>query len=319
MITENRTASRSATTAAFPHGSSLDRYLAEISHHPILTREQEGELASEARAGRRQALNRLVECNLRFVVKIASEYHYLGLPAEDLISEGNLGLIEAARRYDPARGTKFVSWAVFWIRKAIREFIYDHLHSVRLPASQVKRIQLFRVIEEELTNEFGRPPTRGELKKRLPKHLKQIDPIHRYGIRCTALDEPTSDEQPVTLGDVLEDSSQDTAEERLLNQEAAQHFKSLFEQLDEKQQSVVTWRFGLDGEKRLTLDAAAKRLGCSREWVRIVEGRALRRLRQLFAMSEWRTAQAAAEVRAVQVSLRSTLNVEHSNDFDHAA
>jgi RNA polymerase primary sigma factor len=282
--------------------STLSRYLSDIREIPILSQEAEAALGRRIQTGEKAALEQLVEANLRFVVSIAGEYRNLGLPFEDLINEGNLGLIEAAQRFDPERGAKFITWAVWWVRRAIRNALSDQSYVVRLPVSQLKRMREVRATERELTRELGRRPTREEMAAKLPRKLAHVDPIHRHGIRISSLDFSAPDEQRDTLAETLPDHSLVSVEHRLLDEEQTENLSALYEKLPDPLRSVIAWRFGLDGEPPQTLSEIGRRIGRSREGVRLIEGKAIEKLRRLFDASK------IAERRLL-----------HSNDFDHAA
>jgi RNA polymerase primary sigma factor len=282
--------------------STLARYFSDIRKIPILTQEQEAELGRRIQAGDEEALERLVEANLKFVVSIANEYRNLGLPYEDAINEGNLGLIEAARRFDPERGAKFISWAVWWIRRAIRSALSDQSYAVRLPVSQFRRMQEVKETERHLAKELGRAPTHEELSAKLPRKLAQVDPIHRHGIRISSLDYTPPEEQNGTFVDSLQDDNLVPIERQLLDDERVSCINALYEKLPDQQRTVIACRFGIDGERPQTLSEIGRRIGRSREGVRLIECKAIERLRRLFAARD----------------IGSRLPRAH-DDFDHAA
>lgn len=263
-------------------GSTLGRYFREIRRYPLLSREEETELGRQAQGGSREAVDRLVESNLRFVVKIAKEYRHRGVPFEDLVSEGNLGLIEAARRYDPGRGTKFSNWAVWSIRKAILMALTEQMSVVRLPASQVSRMQEVRGAERSLRGTLGRDPEAEELAERLPKKLAALDPIHRHGLRFSSLDERVAEDSDLTLDEALEDQGRPSVEHRLLEIEAIATARESYEELDGPLKTVIAHRLGLDGNAPLTLSDLGRRIGMTHEGVRKIECRAKDRLRKLY-------------------------------------
>jgi RNA polymerase primary sigma factor len=281
-MTPHRRRNPGKTAFRSERASSIDTYITEIRRYPRLSLEEEAELAKGVQDGRPEALDRLVECNLRFVVVIAREYRNLGLPLEDLVSEGNLGLIEAARRFDPDRGAKFISWAVWWIRKAIRTALSEQAHVVRLPISQVRKMKVVRATEQALREELGREPTLSEMSEKLPTRLSQMDPIHCHGIRFSRLDKPVATAAGDGDNAVLEDKEQATIEEQMLDREALEIIDTLCDQLDRKHRIVLSCRFGLDGAPPMTLAETGRRIGRSREGVRIIEGQALAELRRLF-------------------------------------
>lgn len=265
----------------------LDRYFADIRAYPVLTSEEETRLARAAREGKGEAFDRLVRSNLRFVVKIAGEYRNLGLPLEDLVNEGNLGLIEAARRFDPERGIRFAGWAIWRIRKSICMALSSQAHVVRLPASQLKRIREVRTTEKTLQNSLRREPTLAEISARLPKNLAAVDPIHLHGLRVSSIDARDA-EAGTKLADSLTDPSSASAEQRMIAREDTANVCEFYLELDQQQQTVIAHRFGLHGGRPLTLQETGRSMGRSHEGVRKIEIQAKQRLRRLFAARDRR-------------------------------
>ncbi|MCP3978285.1 MAG: RNA polymerase sigma factor RpoD/SigA [bacterium] len=274
-----------------PKGTArvLDCYFTDIRRMPMLTREQEAQLGRRAQSGDRRALNELVESNLRFVVKVATEYTDFGLPLEDLINEGNLGLMEAAERFDPERGVKFISWAVWWIRKAIRNALNEQPRVVRLPLSQLKRMRVVRETERGLKEDLGREPTNDEIAAQLPKKMAKIEPIHRHDVRVTSLDEPVAGEFQETYAETLQDTACSSIEDDLVEQETRDNVDDLCNRLDRREREVISARFGLDGEKPRTLREIGQQIGLSREGVRLIELQAIKQLRRNFIATTYET------------------------------
>lgn len=263
--------------------SIVNRYVTEIRRYPVLTREEEVDLIREVREGRVESRDRLIQCNLRFVVKVAGWYRGLGVPLEDLINEGNLGLIEAAQRFDPSRGIRFISWAVCWIQRSIRRALSQQSHTVRLPDSQFRRMQRTRNVERDLTQELGRKPTASEIAERLGGKPTSVEAIHLHGLRMSSLDDPIGDEPCDTLSGLLEDDAQLSVEAQMMHREAGTNVRQLYEQLDDKERAVICRRFGFDGGTPQTLAQVGERIGISREGVRLIERRAILRLRRRIA------------------------------------
>src|SRR6058998_3296636 len=166
----------------------LSRYFSEIRSYSLLTRDQEVSLAKRVLKGDRRSLNDLIESNLSFVAKVASEYRNLGLPFEDLLNEGNLGLIEAAHRYDHSKGTKFITYAIWWIRKSILRALSEHA-LVRVPSYQMKKVKEVRDVERQLRRELGRKPKREEICAQLDSTVAKVDEILQLSLRELSLDE----------------------------------------------------------------------------------------------------------------------------------
>lgn len=231
-------------------------YLERVRRHRLLDRESEGELAERSARGCVASRRALVESNLAFVVRIAKEYRNLGVPFEDLLEEGNLGLLEAACRFDGARGTRFITYASWWIRKAILDALVKHPRLVRLPYYQLQRRK--RLLEAA---------PEGEEVPRLP------------GFRIESLDEPHGDGER-TLGETIADATVATPEEETLRAEATFEMRRALEVLNPQERRILELRFGLDGSRRLSLNEVGAELRLSRERIRQLEGRAIDRLRR---------------------------------------
>ena len=261
--------------------SILSLYFAEIRGYQMLTKEEEQSLARDIQAGSRDALNELVESNLSFVAKVASEYRNLGLPFEDLLNEGNTGLIEAAHRFDPEKDNKFISYAIWWIRKAILKALAEKAHVVRMPYSQIKKFKEIRKAERELQKELCRKPDREEIGQHLDKPVAKIDKVLRHGVQHSSLDAPLGEDHDTPLSDVLVDCNGSTPEDKLLLRESNDDVGEAYCQLNEQQKTVLAYRFGLVGTA-MTLQETGERMGVSRERVRQIESQAKERLRKIF-------------------------------------
>ena len=262
--------------------SVLSRYFSEIRAYPLLTKEQEQQLAHRVRTGDKDACEHLVASNLSFVVKVASEYRNLGLPLEDLLNEGNLGLIEAARRYDPEKGTKFITYAIWWIRKAILKALAEQVNLVRVPTYQMKKVKQVREAEHTLRKELGRAPERHEISDRLDTTLKKVDQTLQVHSKEVSLDDTVGKEKKTPVSDYLIDQDSESPEENLIRREGTSLVGDALQHLSEQEQIVVRHRFGLDGCPILTLKEIGEQMGVSRERVRQIETQAKARLRRLF-------------------------------------
>lgn len=260
----------------------LSHYFSEIREFPLLTKDEERELAREIRQGSQDAIDVLVESNLSFVAKVASEYRYLGIPFEDLLNEGNVGLIEAAHRFDASKDTKFISYAIWWIRKSILKALSDQSGVVRLPYSQMKKVKEIRRAEQSLRKSLGRRPTREEISVFLERSVRKIDKVLQHTVHEVSLDEPIGDDQETSLSDCLEDMAQVSQEQRMLDAELTVGVGEIFQHLSAQQKTVIAHRFGLDGGPTLTLQETGDRMGLSRERVRQIECQAKERMRRLF-------------------------------------
>lgn len=262
--------------------SVLSLYFSEIREYPLLTKDEEKTLARDIRDGKSEALNELVESNLSFVAKVASEYRSLGLPFEDLLNEGNVGLIEAAKRFDASKDIKFISYAIWWIRKSILKALSEQSHTVRLPYSQMKKVKEIREAERTLRRELNRKPSREEISRHLDKSIAKIDKVLQHTAHEVSLDEPIGEEQDTPMWECLVDPERVSPEELLLDREMIEGIAHLYEHLNEQQKTVITLRFGLGGNPPLTLQQTGDRMRLSRERVRQIECQATERMRRIF-------------------------------------
>ena len=270
-------------TSVKDRSSVLSRYFSEIREYPLLTKDEEMALADGVKRGDRASLNELIESNLSFVVKVSSEYRNLGLPFEDLLNEGNIGLIEAAHRYDASKGTKFITYAIWWIRKSILKALSEHSNLVRVPSYQMKKVREIRDAEASLRRSLGRAPERGEISRRLAKSVNKIDQVLQFSMREVSLDDKVGKDRDKPIADYLVDPACSSPENDLINRESNSLVGEAMAHLTEQERVVVAFRFGLAGGLPLTLKEIGEKMGISRERVRQVECQAKGRLRKLFA------------------------------------
>jgi RNA polymerase primary sigma factor len=264
-------------------GTILSRYFPEIRNYPLLTKEEELLLAENVRNGCKASLNELIESNLSFVVKVASEYRNLGLPFEDLLNEGNIGLIEAAHRYDASKGTKFITYAIWWIRKSVLKALSEYSNLVRVPNYQLKKVREIRDAEAILRRSLGRKPRRDEISHKLSKNVAKVDQVMQFNMRGMSLDHKVGKDRETPISDFLEDKDCTSAEDDLLRREASTLVTEALEYLSSQERTVIGFRFGLDTGKSLTLKEIGLKMGISRERVRQIECQAKTRLRKIFA------------------------------------
>jgi len=261
---------------------ALSSYLKKISNYPVLSREDEIELSRRAREGDRQALRRLIESNLRFVVSVANKYKGYGVPLMDLINEGNLGLIQAAERFDPDRGVKFISYAVWWIKQAIMQALAEQSGAVRLPLKQAGVLLRIRNKFEEMSQKLGREPRMEELAEALEMDPKDMEDILRVARLHLSLESPINreDEEDTTFLDLMEEEKMPSTEEQMLKWSLSTQIQELLKELQPREALILRCRFGLDTEKPMTLEEVGKMLGISRERVRQLEVRVLEKLKK---------------------------------------
>jgi RNA polymerase primary sigma factor len=257
---------------------SLQAYLRRIGTIPLLNREEEVELATRARAGDQEALDKLIVSNLRYVVSVARRYLGYGLGLADLINEGNIGLIQAIQRFDPARGVKLITYAVWWIRQAITHAIAAHGGVIALPVTQLEKLR--RVLEghRRYTQQIGLEPSSQELAAELDLPAEEVESIlHTY--RHLSLDTPISEGSETRFLDVLPATTSPAGEEAVISTTVTEEIRELLGQLPAREQHVLRLRFGIDEEPK-TLEEIGEMLGITRERVRQIEKQAKDRLRQ---------------------------------------
>jgi RNA polymerase primary sigma factor len=263
--------------------SILAKYFSEIRNYPLLNKEEEQDLADRVRRGSRRALHELIESNLSFVVKVAAEYRNLGLPFEDLLNEGNIGLIEAAHRYDASKGTKFITYAIWWIRKSILKALSEHSSLVRVPTYQMKKVREIRDAENTLRRTLGRKPAREEISARLERSLAKIDQVLQFTMREMSLDDRVGKDRDTSISDYLVDDVTVSPEEDLIKREANSLVSEAMRQLTDQEKTVIAYRFGIAGGTTLTLKEIGEIMNISRERVRQIECQAKSRLRKIFS------------------------------------
>jgi RNA polymerase primary sigma factor len=259
---------------------SVGTYLKEIAIIALLKPEEEKQLAIASRQGDEKALNRLIEANLRFVVWVAKSYRNRGLPFLDLINEGNLGLIKAAKTFDPERGVRFVSYAVWWIRQSILAAILDKADMVRIPQSQSKKIRKISKKMQAIQQKAGGEVNDMEFMKKADIDQKTLSEVQQFAHGYLSLDTTHVGDTDKTILDFLRDPKDaDSFERELMGQDLAEKLKKALKALDKRDEKILSWRFGLDGKGSQTLDEIGKRLNISKERVRQIEERAMRKIR----------------------------------------
>ena len=268
---------------------ALTRYLSEIREHPLAGREEEIALARAIRAGDEEALNRLVAANLRFVVAVAKRYAHHGIPLEELVNEGNLGLINAARRYDETRGVRFLSYAVWWIRQSILESLARDGRIVRVPAGRMARARRVSRASGRLSQSLHRFPDPGEVALELGLAEQQV--IDVWGLQRSdlSLDAPVSESDEVSLVDFLSIGDSPDHSIDFERQEQARRLAEQVQGLPEREAEILNRYFGLMDHPPETMAEIGQSLGVSRERIRTIKERALARLRLGIASRESRT------------------------------
>jgi RNA polymerase primary sigma factor len=269
--------------------ATLERYLHEIGNEVLVTKEKEVELANEIRNGSLKALNTLIKANLRFVVSVAKGYQNQGLSLCDLINEGNLGLIKAAKRFDETKGFKFISYAVWWIRQAILSALAEQSRIVRLPMNRVGTLHRIGKTSKSLEQEFGRKPTANEIADELGMSPHEVMDNLSIASRHLSLDAPFNDGEDNKLIDVLEDKAQPSTDEITMDNSLKLEIEKVISTLTVREAEVIRLYFGINSDNPLTLEDIGKIFKITRERVRQIKEKALHRLRHQSRSKNLRT------------------------------
>ncbi|MEY2527639.1 MAG: polymerase primary sigma factor [Verrucomicrobiota bacterium] len=271
--------------------TGLSRYLREIGQIPLLTPQQEIELAAKIKKGDAAAREQMINANLRLVVTIAHDYANLGLPLLDLISEGNIGLTKAVERFDPAIGAKLSTYAMWWIKQSIKRALANQSKIIRLPVHLGDKIAKVRRVSLQMSEELGREPTDEELGEELGIAGEKVARLKSVGIRPASLDAPLSDDESTEFGAVVEDEEAQTPFELLRDKDMRGEMDGLIAVLDDREKRIISQRFGLNGGKPKTLENVGKDFGVTRERIRQLQNIALAKLRRALSKKEDRLAQ----------------------------
>ena len=259
--------------------ASLDKYLQEIGREELITAEEEVELARRIKAGDEKALEKLTKANLRFVVSVAKQYQNQGLSLPDLINEGNLGLIKAARRFDETRGFKFISYAVWWIRQSILQALAEQSRIVRLPLNQVGSLNKIKKASSKLEQEFQRPPSTDEIAQEMDVSENKIDSALRITTRYVSMDAPLVSDEETSLIDVFVPNDSADTDDELMRESLRREIDRSLSTLSEKERDVINLYYGIGMAHGLTLEEIGAKFDLTRERVRQIKEKAIRRLR----------------------------------------
>jgi RNA polymerase primary sigma factor len=263
-----------------PEASLLRRYLHEIGRFKPLTPEEEKELGRKIQHGDAEALRRLVEANLRFVVAYAKRFRHSRVSLLDLINEGNIGLIQAARKFDPDKNVKFITYAVWWIRQAILHALSEHGATFRLPQKQANVLYRLERSREALGRELERPPTEDELADELDMSAEEVRLLLASNQNLLSLNQPVDEEGEAEFGDLLEQYVIPDTDEEIARQSFDQTLREALAELSSKERQILALRFGLEDDQPRTLREIGATLGISRERVRQIENQSLTKLRR---------------------------------------
>jgi len=259
--------------------ASLQHYLQTIGKYKLLTKEEEFELARRIRGGDKDALDHLVNANLRFVVSVAKKFLNQGLSYMDLIAEGNIGLITAAKRFDERRDFRFISYAVWWIRQAIQKAIAEQTNTVRLPINRTQQAQRMKKASRRLEQLHHRKATEEEVAAELGLTLRKMNQIRNASRPLASLDESVFDDESISLAETLADPDEKTPEEYLLTGEMLLEMRQALEKLTPRERSIIIRYYGLGDDEPASLETIGQDIDLSRERVRQIRNQALGRIR----------------------------------------
>ena len=259
--------------------ASLDKYLQDIGKEELITTDEEVQLAQRIRAGDQQALEKLCKANLRFVVSVAKQYQNQGLSLPDLINEGNLGLIKAARRFDETRGFKFISYAVWWIRQSILQALAEQSRIVRLPLNQVGSLSKMNKVSSRLEQRFERPPSTDEIATEMEISQHKVEETLRISTRTVSMDAPLDQDDDLRFLDVFVSEDTPGTDEDLIRESLAREIQRSLSTLAEKEREIINLFYGIGVPHNYTLEEIGDMFDLTRERVRQIKEKALRRLK----------------------------------------
>lgn len=275
--------------------SALKLYLQEIGRIPLLSQEEETVLAGRIQNGDEAARKKMIQSNLRLVVKIAHDYSNFGLPLLDLISEGNIGLIKAVERFDPTKGGKLSTYAAWWIKQSIKRALANQSKTIRLPVHLVDKIARMRKVIAALQDEFQREPTNDEIAHEMDIPVNKIAHLKSVSLRPSSLDAPVGDEDGTEFVDLIGDENAKTPFEDLRSKAALHDMGTLLASLDKRESDIIRMRFGIDGDRPMTLEEVGLAFDITRERVRQLQNMALSKMRK--AMSRKEAQRSAEEIQ----------------------
>jgi RNA polymerase primary sigma factor len=266
--------------------SGFKIYLREIGKTPLLTPAEEIKLAARIKRGDKEARTHMIKANLRLVVKIAHDYGNLGLPLLDLVSEGNIGLMKAVERFDPAKGGKLSTYAAWWIKQSIKRALANQSKTIRLPVHLVDKISKIRRVAISMSEELGREPTDEELAEEVGISASKLSQLRTVSIRPASLDAPMNEDDGTEFGEIVGDNDAVDPSENLSDKNMQEEITDLLGVLDERERKIINSRFGLDGGSARTLEEVGMKFGVTRERIRQLQNIALAKLRRALRKRE---------------------------------
>lgn len=275
---------------------SLQRYLKEVAQYPLISPEREIELSVLIKQGNKDAIAEMTRANLRLVIKIAREYANLGLPLLDLISEGNIGLVKAVKRFDPAKGGKMSTYGAWWIKQAIKRALANQTKTIRLPVHLIDKIAKIRRVSDSMSEALGRDATNDEIAEEVGISAAKVAQLKEAASRPTSLDAPLGEDNDMAFSETICDQRAIDPFGNLHEKDMYDHLNSILENLDERERSIINNRFGLDGAEPITLEEVGAKMGVTRERIRQLQNSALSKMRRAFQGREMMTFSSLAAV-----------------------
>ena len=281
-----RNPSKKSSAANSSSHDSLNQYMREIGKIKLLTREEEIKLAGAIKQGDPKAVQEMVRRNLKYVVTVANKYRGFGMSLQDLIEEGNTGLIQAAKRFDVSRNVKFITYAVWWIKQAILHSLAEQSGTVKLPVKQAGKVTRFNKKSQEMCQDMEREPTQSEVAKSLGYNDDEINSIMRAYRTHLSLDTPLKNDEHTPYLDLLENENLIPYDDQIMRESLSEKVDQMLEDLSEREATILKMRFGFSGEVK-TLEEVGQEIGLSRERVRQIEKRAKERLKSKLQNEDW--------------------------------
>ena len=281
-----RNPSKKSSAANSSSHDSLNQYMREIGKIKLLTREEEIKLAGAIKQGDLKAVQEMVRRNLKYVVTVANKYRGFGMSLQDLIEEGNIGLIQAAKRFDVSRNVKFITYAVWWIKQAIIHSLAEQSGTVKLPVKQAGKVTRFNKKSQEMCQDMEREPTQSEVAKSLGYNDDEINSIMRAYRTHLSLDTPLKNDEHTPYLDLLENDNLIPYDDQIMRESLSKKVDQMLEDLSEREATILKMRFGFSGEVK-TLEEVGQEIGLSRERVRQIEKRTKDRLKSKLQNEDW--------------------------------
>ncbi|MGA2507988.1 MAG: RNA polymerase sigma factor RpoD/SigA [Chitinispirillaceae bacterium] len=273
-----------------PDDIALELYLKDIARNKALTSEEEGTLAARIKKGDKLALDTLVKANLRFAVSVARKYQNQGIPLSELISEGNIGLIKAAKRFDERKNFKFISYAVWWIRQGILRALADRSRITRIPLHRIGGIHRVHITQNRLEQKYRRLPSTEEIAREAGMNKEEVRTLQSISNRSVSLDSPAKDEDGSQLIDLLRDENQEMPDNHMIEMSRQEGVQRILDALEDRERDVLKLYFGLGVETTHTLDEIGSQLNLSRERVRQIKEKAIHRLKHSYLRNRLKVA-----------------------------